>query len=88
MTGRARRWIASLVALTVIVAAAIAALIDFRVIQLSSAKIRIDVILPAILALTGAICWSRSGEKSTTTAATVVTVAALILLLQALHVLR
>lgn len=71
-----------------LVAAAIAALIDYRIIQLSSAKFRIDVILPAALAVTGGICWSRSSEKAATTAATVVTIAGLILLLTALRVLR
>src|SRR5436190_24027077 len=76
-----------LVPIIALVTAAIAALIDFRVIQISSAKIRIDVILPAILTLAGAICWSRSGAKSATTAATVVTLAALIMLLSALHLL-
>jgi hypothetical protein len=77
-----------LIPVIALVTAAIAALIDFRIIQLSSAKIRIDVILPAILTVTGAICWHRSGTKSNATAATVVTLAALILLLSALHVLR
>jgi len=71
-----------------LVAAAIAALIDFRVIQLSSAKFRIDVILPAILTLTGGISWSRSSTKSTITAGTVVTLVGLIMLLSALRILR
>jgi uncharacterized membrane protein YjjP (DUF1212 family) len=68
--------------------ATVAALIDFRVIQLSSAKFRIDVILPAILTLTGGICWSRSSTKSTITAGTVVTLVGVIMLLSALRVLR
>ena len=70
------------------VAAAIAALIDYRVIQLSSTKFRIDVILPAVLAVTGAISWSRSSTRSSITSATVITVVGLILLLSALRVLR
>ena len=77
-----------LVPIIALVAAALAVLIDFRVIQLSTAKLRIDVILPAILTLAGAICWSRASAKSTTTAATVVTIAGLILLLSVTHVLR
>jgi hypothetical protein len=71
-----------------LVAAAIAALIDFRVIQISVARLRLDVVLPAVLTLAGAICWSRASAKSTTTAATVVTLAGLIMLLSATHVFR
>lgn len=70
------------------VACAIEALIAFQIIQLSSAKFRIDVILPAILVLTGAICWSRSTTKSTITGATVVVLVGLIQLLLALRLLR
>jgi hypothetical protein len=69
-------------------AAAIAALIDFRIIQLSSTKLRVDVVLPALLALTGAISWSRSSTRSAVTAATVMTIGGLILLLSALRMLR
>jgi hypothetical protein len=68
--------------------AAIAALVDYRVIQLSSTKFRINVILPAVLTLTGAISWSRASEKSAVTAATVVAISGAILLLTALNVLR
>ena len=68
--------------------AAIAVLIDFRIIQLSSTKFRIDVILPAGLAITGAICWPKTGTKMAVTAATVVTMVGLILALTALRVLR
>ena len=71
-----------------LVTAAVAALIDFRIIQLSSAKFRIDVILPAILTLTGAVCWSRSQAKSAITAATVITLVGLIMLTTALRLLR
>ena len=71
-----------------LVTASLAALIDFRIIQLSSTKFRIDVILPAILTLTGGICWSRAQAKSAVTAASVVTLVGLILLLTALRVLR
>jgi pantothenate kinase type III len=70
------------------VACAIEALIEFRVIQLSSPKLRIDVILPAVLVVTGGICWSRSTTKSAITASTVIALVGLIQLLQALHVLR
>jgi hypothetical protein len=71
-----------------LVACAIEALIEFRVIQLSSPKLRIDVILPAVLVVTGGICWSRSATKSAITASTVIAIVGLIQLLLAIHVLR
>lgn len=71
-----------------LVACAIEVLIAFRIIQLSSSKVRVDVILPAILVLTGGICWSRSATKSTITGATVVTMVGLIQLFRAIHVLQ
>jgi hypothetical protein len=71
-----------------LVACALQVLIAFRIIQLSSSKVRVDVILPAILVLTGGICWSRSATKSTITGATVVTMVGLIQLLLAIHVFR
>jgi hypothetical protein len=70
------------------VACVIEALIAFRVIQLSSAKFRIDVILPAVLAVTGGICWSRSSSKSAVTASTVIALVGLIQLLLAIRVFR
>lgn len=69
-----------------LVACAIEALIAFRVIQLSSAKLRIDVILPAVLVVAGGICWSRSSTKSAITASTVIAIVGLIQLLHAIHV--
>jgi len=71
-----------------LVACAIEALIVFRVIQLSSPKLRIDVILPAVLVVTGGICWSRSSTKSAITGSTVIAIVGLIQLLLAIHVLR
>jgi len=71
-----------------LVACALEALIVFRVIQLSSPKLRIDVILPAVLVVTGGICWSRSATKSAITASTVIALVGLIQLLRAIQVLR
>jgi hypothetical protein len=76
------------VPLIALVACAIEALIAFRLIQLSSAKLRIDVILPAILVVTGGVCWSRSTAKSAITASTVIAIVGLIQLVQALRILR
>lgn len=77
-----------LVPLIALAACVIEALIVFRLIQLSSAKLRIDVILPAVLVVTGGICWSRAASKSAITASTVITLVGLIRLLYALHVFR
>ncbi|HEX2692194.1 MAG TPA: hypothetical protein VHN14_36540 [Kofleriaceae bacterium] len=77
-----------LVPMIALVACAIEALIVFRVIQLSSTKVRIDVILPAVLVVTGGICWSRSSIKSAITASTVIAMVGLIRLLLAIHVFR
>lgn len=71
-----------------LVVCAIAALSAFGVIQLSSPKLRINVILPAVLVLTGAVCWSRASAKSAVTASTVITFVGVIQLILALHVLR
>lgn len=77
-----------LVPMIALAACAIEALIAFHVIQLSLAKFRIDVILPAVLAVTGAICWSRSATKSAITASTVIAIVGLSQLLRSIHVLR
>ena len=77
-----------LVPMIALVACAIEALITFHVIQLSLAKFRIDVILPALLVVTGGICWSRSATKSAITASTVVAIVGLIQLVLAIRVFR
>jgi hypothetical protein len=77
-----------LVPLIALVAAAIEALIVFRLIHLSSSRIRIDVILPAVLAVTGAIAWSRAASRSAVTAATIIALAGLIQALSALRILH
>jgi len=77
-----------LIPMIALVACALEALIAFRVIQLSSGRLRIDVILPAVLVVTGAICWSRSSIKTAITGATVIAIVGLIQLLHALHVFR
>jgi len=69
-----------------LIVCAIEALIAFRAIQISSSKIRIDAILPAVLAVTGAVCWSRAAAKTAVSAATVITIVGVIQLLLAIHV--
>ncbi|HEX8106851.1 MAG TPA: hypothetical protein VF516_03940 [Kofleriaceae bacterium] len=76
-----------LCALIALVACALEALSAFGVLHLSSPKVRIDIILSAVLVVTGAICWMRSAGKTAITAATVVALVGLIQLLQS-HVLH
>jgi len=67
------------------VAAGLEALIAFHIISLSSARFRVDAILPAILVLAGAVCWARAGTKSTITAASAVVLLGALQLARALH---
>jgi len=70
------------------VAAALEALIGFGIITLALPKVRIDLILPALLVVSGGVCWSRASAKSAATASAALTLVGLIQLLSALHVLR
>jgi hypothetical protein len=71
-----------------VVVAVLQALIAFDILELSLRKYRIDVILPALLVLSSAICWSRTTAKTATTAATVVLFVGSIQLLSAIDMLR
>ena len=68
------------------IASGIELLLVLGVMSLSLAKYRVDVILPGLLVLCGAVCWSRSGEKGNITSATALTLVGLIQLLLALRV--
>ncbi len=70
-----------------LIACGIEALLVFHVIQLSSNKFRIDVILAALMTVAGGVCWARSSGKSAVTAATIVTLVGLVQLLLGLHFL-
>ena len=67
-----------------VVASGILALMHFGVMSLSLRAFRVDVILPAVLVVAGAMCWARSSSKSDTTSATVLLAAATILLARGL----
>lgn len=69
-----------------LLASALMALMHFDLVSVSSGKFRIDVILPAVLTMAGAVCWARSSTKPTNTASTLVLVVALVMLLGALRV--
>jgi hypothetical protein len=71
-----------------LVAAGVEALIVFDMIQLSAGKLRIDILMPAALALAGCICWSKSSSKSTVTASTLVALVGIIQLLAAIRLFR
>jgi len=68
-----------------LVAAGVEALIAFHLINLSSGKLRIDVIMPAALLVAGCLCWSKSASKSTITASTIVALVGTIQLLAAIR---
>ena len=69
-----------------VIASGIELLLVLGVMSLSLTKFRVDVILPALLVLSGAICWSRSSEKGSITAATGLTLTGAIQLFLALHI--
>jgi hypothetical protein len=77
-----------LIPLIALVACALEALAAFHVLQLSSPRVRIDMILPAVLAITGAIAWARSPGKPAITASTVIALVGVVQLLHALRVLN
>jgi uncharacterized membrane protein YqgA involved in biofilm formation len=53
-----------------VIASGIELLLAMGLMSLSLTKFRIDVILPALLAISGLVCWSRASEKGSVTAAT------------------
>jgi hypothetical protein len=74
-------------ALVAVAAAGIQTLMAFGIMTLTLAKFRIDVILPALLVVSGAVCWSKVATKSAITAATIVTLLGGLELMIALRVL-
>jgi hypothetical protein len=77
-----------LIPLIALVACALEVLAVFGVLRLSSPKVRIDAILPAVIAVTGAIAWARSASKPASSAATVIALIGLIQVLFAFGVLH
>ena len=69
------------------IAAAIWALLTFKLMTLSLSSIRIDVILPAALVVGGGMAWYRTTGKSHVTASTIITLVGVLNLLVALRVL-
>ena len=69
-----------------VIASGVELLLAMGLMSLSLAKFRIDVILPALLVVSGAVCWSRSSEKGSITAATGLTLIGAIQLLLALRI--
>jgi hypothetical protein len=55
-----------------VIASGLQALMIFGVLTLTLTKFRVDVILPALLVIAGAVCWARTSTKGGITAATVV----------------
>src|SRR5262245_60304136 len=69
-----------------VIAAGIELLLALGIMSLSLSKYRIDVILPALLVVSGIIIWSRSSEKGSITAATTLSVIGAMQLLLALRI--
>jgi hypothetical protein len=84
LLGRSER-VFSIVA---VLASGLEALLAFDIITFSVKKLRIDVVLPALLVVAGAVCWSRLSTKGQVTAATTVALVGLLQLLSAIDVLR
>jgi uncharacterized membrane protein YqgA involved in biofilm formation len=76
------------VALVALVASGVEALLAFGLMSLSLAKFRIDIILPAMLAVAGVIAWARNTSKHAVTAAALVTLVGTLQLLEALRVMN
>ena len=70
-----------------VIASGVELLLAMGLMSLSLAKFRIDVILPAILVVSGVICWGKESTKGTITASTIITLVAAIQLLGALRIL-
>lgn len=68
-----------------VIAAGIQALMMFGILTLTLTKFRVDVILPALLVVAGAVCWSKTSTKGGITAATVVAFSGAIQLLLVLR---
>lgn len=68
-----------------VVAAGLEALMAFGVLTLTLAKFRVDVILPALLVISGAACWGKASTKTAITAATILTLVGAMQLLLALR---
>jgi len=60
-------------------------LLVMGVLSLSLAKYRIDVVFPALIVLSGAVCWFRSTDKGAVTAATGLTLIGTIQIMLALR---
>jgi hypothetical protein len=70
----------------VVIAAGVQALMVFGIMSLTLAKLRIDMILPAILLVAGTVCWGRTATKGGITSATIVALSGAMQLFIALRV--
>jgi hypothetical protein len=74
-------------ALVALVVAGVQASVALGLLTIGIATFKIDIVLPALLAVSGAICWSKVATKAAITAATTITLIGAMELLLALHVL-
>src|SRR5688572_30800562 len=70
-----------------VIAAGVQTLMVFGIMSLTLAKFRIDVILPALLLVAGAVCWGKTSTKGGITSATIVALSGAMQLFLALRLL-
>lgn len=70
-----------------VLASGIEALLAFGLMSLSLAKFRVDVVLPAVLAVAGVIAWTRASTKHTITASALIAAVGAVQLLGALRLM-
>ena len=76
------------VALVALAASGFEALRAFGLMSVSIAILRIDVVVPAVLAVAGTLAWLRAASKPAVTAGTLAGAVGAVQLLLALHVVR
>jgi hypothetical protein len=70
------------------IASGVELLLALGVMSLTLSKYKIDVILPALLAVAGIACWTKVSSKGGVTAATIAALIGTMQLLLALHVFK
>lgn len=70
------------------IASGVELLMAMGIMSLTLSKYKIDVILPAVLAVAGIACWTKVSSKGGVTAATIASLIGAMQLLLALHVFK
>ena len=70
------------------IASGVELLLAMGIMSLTLSKFKIDVILPALLAVAGVLCWTKVSSKGGVTAATIAALIGVMQLLLALHLFK